>query len=59
MPLRLGGEELVVDLPGNIQKTVNRSPNELDFKRAQMPAVADARDIARARECGAGRSEAG
>ena len=47
MPLRLGGEELAVNDRRNIQKTINRSPNELDFKRVQLPAVADAGDIAR------------
>ena len=45
MAFGIGGQKAAIKFLWDIEKTVNRSPNELDFERMDGPAIADARDI--------------
>jgi hypothetical protein len=45
MTFGIGRQKLAVEALWDIEKPVNRSPNELDFERMEMPAVADARNV--------------
>src|SRR4029078_5846206 len=47
MPLRFGGEKVVINIRRDIEKTVDRTPNEFDFERVQVTTIADASNVAR------------
>ena len=46
MPFGIGRHQAVINSGRHLEKAIDRAPSELDLERAQMPAIADAGDIA-------------
>jgi hypothetical protein len=45
MAFGIGRHELAVEIRWDIEKSINSSPNELDFEGMEAPTVSDARDV--------------